>query len=53
MQAEDYHVIYQLLQVDCRRAIQEFAESQENREVYAFCIYCDPDNADYHVVSAQ
>jgi hypothetical protein len=37
----------QLLVTDCRTAIQQFARSPENREVYAFCLWCDPEHGGY------
>ncbi len=49
MRARDYRILGELLYAECQREIEDFAGSQENRDVYALCLYCDPDNGSYSI----
>jgi len=49
MKEPDYARIRELLTARCVNAITEFAATADNREVYLFCVWCDPDNGSYGV----
>jgi len=47
MDSPEYSLIHRLLYEKCRQTINGFVNSPDNRGVYAFCIYCFPEDGGY------